>query len=342
VSRVRCHVCTQRRSSLFSAAIFFAAVLGASAQSQVSVPGMSKYTDSEFGFSFWYPTSWKITERAVTDPTSSGWFQGGTIVKELDLANPKASDDDPPGVIIQEFSSSTNSITELGHTESASPVGADQRYFFDSRTHTWMVDILSSAVDDGPPRTLPADVSNNTMGGLHIFDGAARHAANCIVALSPTKFLVLSTMDVGGDFLHRYLAKTVVAAGSEATKEIDVQEQASAIHKEGVLFGAIAVPIGGGRWYRDGEHIYDHDGTIIPSANPKTFHLISQEGPGSYFATDGVHVYLSDGEVIPGADPATFEVIYAFVAKDAHHRYEWPDGQLSIGGVRVPKKQERQ
>ena len=135
---MRCHVFTQKRSSLFCAAIFFVAALGASAQSQISVPGMSKYTDSGFGFSFWYPTSWKLTQRPVTDPTGYGWFQGGTIVKEFDLANPETSDDDPAGVIIQEFSSPTNSITELGQTKSAKPVGADQSYFFDGRTHTWM------------------------------------------------------------------------------------------------------------------------------------------------------------------------------------------------------------
>jgi hypothetical protein len=235
---MRSHVCTQRRSSLSCTAIFFVAALGVSAQSQVSVPGMSKYTDPGFGFSLWYPTSWKITQRPVTDPTGAGWFQGGTIVKELVLANPKASDNDPSGVIIQEFSSPTNSITELGQTKSASPVGADQSYFFDARTHTWMYKILSSAADDSAPRSSPADVSNNTMGGLHIFDGAMRHGANCIVALSPSKFLVLTTMDVGGDNLHRYLAKTVVAVGA-AAKRSDVQEQTSAIYEEGIRFGAI-------------------------------------------------------------------------------------------------------
>jgi hypothetical protein len=240
---MRWHVSTQRRSSFFCAAIFFAAALGASAQSQISVPGMSRYTDSGFGFSFWYPTSWKVTQRPVTDPTDSGWFQGGTIVKEFVLANPKASDDDLPGVIIQEFSSSTNSITELGQTKSASPVGADQSYFFDGRTHTWMYKILSSGADDGPPRTSPADLSNNTMGGLHIFDGAQRHGANCIVVLSPSKFLVLATKDPGGDSLHQYLAKTVVAVGANAAKRTDVQQQTSAIYKEGIQFGAIAIPI---------------------------------------------------------------------------------------------------
>jgi len=30
-----------------------------SAQS-ISVPGMSEYTDSNFGFSFWYPSSWSV------------------------------------------------------------------------------------------------------------------------------------------------------------------------------------------------------------------------------------------------------------------------------------------
>lgn len=178
------------------------------------------------------------------------------------------------------------------------------------------------------------------MGGLHIFYGAQRHGANCIVALSPTKFLVIATKDPGGDYLHRVLAKTVVAAGSEGANEVDVQGQTSAIHKEGVLFGAIAVPIGGDLWYRDGEHIYDRDGIVLPGADPKTFHLISQEGAGSFFATDGVHVYMYDWGVIPGADPATFVAMNLLNAKDAHHRYEWLDDQLKIDGVRVLNKQE--
>jgi hypothetical protein len=32
---------------------------------EISVAGMTKYTDSEFGFSFWYPTSWGVTKQEV-------------------------------------------------------------------------------------------------------------------------------------------------------------------------------------------------------------------------------------------------------------------------------------
>ena len=32
-----------------------------SSPAALSVPGMSQYTDSSFGFSFWYPSSWKVT-----------------------------------------------------------------------------------------------------------------------------------------------------------------------------------------------------------------------------------------------------------------------------------------
>jgi len=39
------------------------------ASSTVSVPGMSKYTDTEFGFSFWYPSGWKVVREDV--PTTS-------------------------------------------------------------------------------------------------------------------------------------------------------------------------------------------------------------------------------------------------------------------------------
>lgn len=40
----------------------------------ISVSGMSKYTDSDFGFSFWYPSDWLVSKESVpTTGTDRGW-----------------------------------------------------------------------------------------------------------------------------------------------------------------------------------------------------------------------------------------------------------------------------
>lgn len=48
--------------------------VGSTPSSSVSVPGMTKYTDTDFGFSFWYPSGWKITKRDVPSTgTDRAW-----------------------------------------------------------------------------------------------------------------------------------------------------------------------------------------------------------------------------------------------------------------------------
>jgi hypothetical protein len=101
------------------------------ARAQTDVPAMSKYVDSSFGFSFWYPTAWTVKDEPVTDPTESGWFEGGKIVRELRLSNPRFNgefieDDTPPGVVVEEISAPKGFLIELGATKSASPVGIDE------------------------------------------------------------------------------------------------------------------------------------------------------------------------------------------------------------------------
>lgn len=59
--------------------------------STISVPGMSKYTDADFGFSFWHPSGWKITQ---------GWGtpygpNGDQNVKKRVLVKSSQTSDDP-------------------------------------------------------------------------------------------------------------------------------------------------------------------------------------------------------------------------------------------------------
>jgi hypothetical protein len=109
------------------------ACAGPFAQTRAVVPGMSRFTDTEFGFSFWYPTAWKVVNEPVADPTRNGWFPDAKIVKELQIRDPAAQDDYGPrtGVMLLELLA-PEGLTELGRSKSPSPVGVDDRHFFDS------------------------------------------------------------------------------------------------------------------------------------------------------------------------------------------------------------------
>jgi len=198
--------------------------------SRVSVSGMSQYTDSNFGFSFWYPNTWTVMQETVTSPDNNGWFQGGTIMKELNVHGNQPQS----GVTIQEFHSSSLSITELGQTKSASPVGVDQTYFFSPSVHTWMYENLSETPSGNRAAgTITAtDVSNNTMGGLHIFSGAKRFGADSIIPLSASNFLVVSTNDGSGYSDQKYLVNTITATDPSVATPVNQEQQTQTIQAE--------------------------------------------------------------------------------------------------------------
>jgi hypothetical protein len=311
---------------------------GRCAHAQSEVPAMSKYVDRAFGFSFWYPTAWTVKDEPVTDPTESGWFQGGKIVRELRLSNPRFNeefiDDTPPGVVVEEISAPGGFLIELGASKSASPVGMDQKYFFDAKTHTWMDTWLSEAPSGEPPGTYPLNVAKRAMGGLPIFYGAGRGGAEVVAPLNPTHFVVVRTMDAeGGGQNHLYLAETIAAIGAGSARP--GAAQTDAIRREAVKLGAIAQSLG--YWYKDSEHVYNNEGEILPNVDPKTFAQLGPGWPSDTFGTDGIHVYRSDGTAIAGADPKTFTATSFGTARDANHQYDWSDGNLKIDGVAVRK-----
>jgi hypothetical protein len=183
------------------------------AQTKTSVPGMIRFTDTGFGFSFYYPAAWTVMDEPVADPTRNGWFPDAKIIKELRIRNPGASDDEdqPPGVMIQELLA-PRGLTELGRSKSASPVGVDQKIFFDSGTRRWMFVSLTESPDGSPPATYPAEITRRTVGGLPIFWGAVRGGAEMIVPLDGSHFLAISSLvDPSNYDSHAYLATTVVA-----------------------------------------------------------------------------------------------------------------------------------
>jgi hypothetical protein len=211
----------------------------------------------------------------------------------------------------------------------------DQKFFFDKRTRTWMDKMLSEAPDGGPPSTSRAYVVGRTMGGLPILCGAERHGAGVIVPLDPTHFVVLTTMDAGGDQYEQYVSETIVANGADAGRRGSAQVQADTLHREALKLGTIGQPVG--YLYKDSEHVYNSEGEILPGINPKSFALLSESGPNAGFATDGIRIYDSSGAMIPGADPKTFVATNLGTASDAHHTYDWSDGSLKIDGIAARK-----
>jgi hypothetical protein len=304
-------------------------------QTRTTFPGMSRFTDAGFGFSFCYPAAWKVLDKPVADPTGNGWFPDAKIVKELQIHNPAAyQDDQPTGVMIQELLA-PEGLTELGRSKSASPVGVDQKYFFDSGTRRWMFATLSESPDGTPPATSPAGISRRTIGGLPIFWGAIRGGAEVIVPLDGFHFLAISTLDYGGYNSHIYLAATVVATDPSAGQRASEQLQTQAIRREAVKLGVFGESIG--YWYKDGQHVYDSTGEVILGADPQTFTPWSPTGPTGSYARDRMRVYDSNGTVIPGADPKTFVATGLYTAEDAHHTYDWSSGSLKISNV-IPHK----
>jgi hypothetical protein len=154
-------------------------------QSGVSAPGMSQYTDSSFGFSFWYPSSKQVqkfppqTNSSNTVDDSGVMYGLGTVI----LGSISAPDFGASEV----YSPSMSILSSVD----PGPFGSNiDKYFFDMQSHTWMY------TDDGGPKggaggTTPADVSKNTMGGLHIFQGYMRFGIKEIIPLSAQHFLVV-------------------------------------------------------------------------------------------------------------------------------------------------------
>src|SRR3989344_2112689 len=92
----------------------------------ISVPGMSKYT-SDFGYSFWYPSSAVVDD--VTDRFSFFSKSDQTIVKRFSLTVAGVT------IIIDEINSPSRTIDVPG---GACGYCAPVKYYFDIATHTWM------------------------------------------------------------------------------------------------------------------------------------------------------------------------------------------------------------
>ncbi|MBI4093357.1 hypothetical protein HY417_00180 [Candidatus Kaiserbacteria bacterium] len=217
----------------------------------ISVPAMSRYIDADFGFSFWYPSGWKLEELPNTNFATA--YQGGTVKRRWQLWS---MIDNDHSMKIEEYYSPSASITL--NAESACPGGICSetlRFYFDASLHTWMEEyplgVTTEREGDGiykitPGTKIPADVSNNTMGGLHIFTGGFR-GASMVIPLSAHNFVVVSDMpwNVGPTF-KSYLVNTIGALDPEVATPVSNAEQIKTIQAEQSFYTSIVshAPVG--------------------------------------------------------------------------------------------------
>ncbi len=184
----------------------------------VSVPGMSKYTDTDFGFSFWYPNSWTVTKSADQK----------TIQIKPSQATPSYY-----GVSIEKYHSADMSVTAgggncpAGNAQNNCPV---QKIYFDPTVHTWMISYPEGDYDGVMGTKVAANVSVNTMGGLHIINGLTRFNDTGVIPLSAENFLVVTSF--AGSVTADPLVKTIVATDASVATPVSTAEQIKVIQAE--------------------------------------------------------------------------------------------------------------
>ncbi len=196
----------------------------------ISVVGMSQYTDSDFGFSFWYPNSWSVKDMTGKSLSPLGdAYNGPAGSKVLRISNGTIAID------IHEYSSANDSIIDYPNPAAGNdPV----EYYFDATSHTWMQRDLGSATQDSA-----ADVSVNTMGGLHMLTGAMRFQYDTIVPLSAQHFLIVAYLGdapYSSDDINQIpFVKTIVATDLSVAMPWSTALQTQTIQAEAKAYGVL-------------------------------------------------------------------------------------------------------
>ena len=190
-----------------------------STSTDVSVPGMSKYTDSSFGFSFWYPSSWTVSQVAITNSQ----FSGGTITKSL-----RASSASGSGFQVDEVNFPSQSVT-------TPDAGCTGTYFFSATSTQWME--TTSHCDGG--QTTAYDTSNNTMGGLSVFSTQnGISSISYIIPLGATSVAKALIVSNTGQYPNSPVpAVSSIVSTDQSTVPISAAQQTQTIQAEAKAYG---------------------------------------------------------------------------------------------------------
>lgn len=176
-----------------------------------------QYTDNNFGFTLSYPGDWQLKSIPVDQI-------GGEISQAMPLSGFIIGNVDSVGNIVPQISLFEAHSSSLSITDVYGP-RPNLTYFFDPSIHTWMT------VEKNPwgiVASTTADVSINTMGGLHMF-GQHGQYSTMFIPLSAENFLVINDI---GSVDSTFLAKTIVATDPSVATPISADQQASIIQAE--------------------------------------------------------------------------------------------------------------
>jgi hypothetical protein len=199
-------------------ALGFAAASGTAMKPQTY--GMKQFVDKNYGFSFWYPGSLKVTSTASNDTLS---FPGATLVESLQVG-------DPGGVVLHVVNSPQGTITDepKGH---AAPIPQTE-LFMDAAMQIWMLRYPEGDSAGKPVEPKAIDPSKKTIGGLPMVATGGRFDTT-IIPLSKTRFVVVQ--DGGGAGFTAELAATVTAANANVSATVQaksLQAEAAAFKKQ--------------------------------------------------------------------------------------------------------------
>jgi hypothetical protein len=185
------------------------------ATNEISVPGMSKYTDSDFGFSFWYPNGWNVKKL-----TNCPGYPNNPNCKEIDIMPAVPTDLYQMITLLEQ--------TAPKYLSSNEHLGV-RTIYFEPAFHTWM-ERFDDYGSDMPGAAHVTDVSINTMGGLHMINGGP---LTTVVPLSAHNFVSVIGPNLAEIYLDPTpLTKTILATDLSVATPVSVAEQIKIIQAE--------------------------------------------------------------------------------------------------------------
>lgn len=190
------------------------------ASAAVSATGMSQYTDSNFGFSFWYPSGWTVNQ---VGPTMQR-FSGGQVTKELSIASPHGR-----SITLDEVVFPSDSLT-------TGDAGCVATYAFDAVSSGWTQTVSNcDGATNTPTPYRPSGVT--TMGGLITF--ASQEGLSTVFRIVPLswssarKSLVITGENTGFNRGQEIpLVNTVVATDPSVATPLSTAQQTTTIQAE--------------------------------------------------------------------------------------------------------------
>jgi hypothetical protein len=146
------------------------------------VLGKTKFTDPDFGFSFWYPSTWTISQSKSTsgrEAVEGAEHVPSNIIKEIELKDLSGNE-----FFFDEMYSKSGYIT------SPAARSCSSTFFFNDTTNAWM-EGAHGCDSEGTTTVILEEGAPYTDGGLPIFDGADG-SFEYFVPLSKHKFINIS------------------------------------------------------------------------------------------------------------------------------------------------------